>query len=162
MRTRNIAGAGALLAVCLLLAFSMSPCPAVAAEKPGVVNWTDYAAGMARAKKEGKPVLVDFYTTWCKDCKKMDKTTLADPEVVKLLAGKFVAVRVDGDTQKETASKYGVFAYPTFCMLGPDGGKVYQNVGYLDKSDFMVMLEYASSGAYKTTKFKEYYKSRKK
>lgn len=133
-----------------------------AAEKAAGLTWTDYDSGAAKAKKEGKFVLVDFYTTWCQDCKKMDKTTLADPDVIKLLGERFVTVRVDGEKQKEIASKYGVFAYPTFNLLGPDGKKIYQGVGYMSKADFVAMLEYATTGAYKTKGFKEYYKSRKK
>jgi thiol:disulfide interchange protein len=38
------------------------------------------------AEAEQKIVFIDFFTTWCEPCKKLDRTTWKDPEVVKLLA----------------------------------------------------------------------------
>ena len=39
------------------------------------------AEGLAAAEREGKPVLIDLWATWCKNCLTMDKTTLGSPEV---------------------------------------------------------------------------------
>ncbi|MCC7241708.1 MAG: thioredoxin family protein, partial [Acidobacteria bacterium] len=36
------------------------------------------ADGLAAAEREGKPVLIDMWATWCKNCLTMDKTTLSD------------------------------------------------------------------------------------
>jgi thiol:disulfide interchange protein len=44
------------------------------------------ADGLATAEREQKPVLVDLWATWCKNCLTMDRTTLADPAVTAALA----------------------------------------------------------------------------
>jgi len=45
-------------------------------------GWTtSLAVGRATAKREGKPVLIDMWATWCKNCLTTDKTTFEDPAV---------------------------------------------------------------------------------
>jgi len=43
--------------------------------------------GLQTARLEQKPVLVDVWATWCKNCLTMDRTTLKDPAVQEALDG---------------------------------------------------------------------------
>jgi thiol:disulfide interchange protein DsbD len=56
----------------------------------------DLATGLQTAQREGKPVLVDFWATWCKNCLVMDRTTLVDPAVVAALEG-YVKIKVQAE-----------------------------------------------------------------
>ena len=58
------------------------------------------AEGLAAAEREGKPVLIDMWATWCKNCLTMDKTTLADPAVVQALDG-YVKVKFQAEQPDE-------------------------------------------------------------
>ncbi|MEE8149897.1 MAG: DUF255 domain-containing protein, partial [candidate division Zixibacteria bacterium] len=60
------------------------------------IEWLSYDEGLIKAKKEGKHLFVDFTAKWCGWCKKMDKTTFIEPEIVKMLNDDFVAVKVWG------------------------------------------------------------------
>ncbi len=53
-----------------------------------------FESAFAEAKKSGKPVFVDCWATWCKNCTAMEKTTLADERVVKALE-RFEVIRLD-------------------------------------------------------------------
>ena len=45
------------------------------------------AEGLDLAQREQKPVLIDMWATWCKNCLTMDKTTLENADVQKALVG---------------------------------------------------------------------------
>jgi thiol:disulfide interchange protein len=60
--------------------------------------------GLSVAAREQKPVLVDFWATWCKNCLTMDKTTLADPEVVAALSG-YVKVKYQAEFPDEPPAR---------------------------------------------------------
>ena len=61
------------------------------------ITWMGYTDGMKKAKDEHKPVMVDFYTSWCKYCKLLDETTYQDAGVVDAVNKGFVAIKVDAE-----------------------------------------------------------------
>ena len=107
-----------------------------AAARSEAAEWKDYDQGMAEAKKTGRPVLIDFYTTWCRECRKMEETTFSDPAAMRVLASRFVPVRVDAEKQPALASKYKIFGYPTFVVTDASGNAVAMKVGYMDAGQF--------------------------
>jgi thiol:disulfide interchange protein len=79
--------------------------------------------GLAVARREQKPVLVDMWATWCKNCLTMDKTTLADPAVKAALSGyvkiKFQAEHLDESPAREVIERFGGIGLPTYAILRP-------------------------------------------
>jgi cytochrome c biogenesis protein CcdA len=62
------------------------------------------SAGLAEAQRDGKPVLIDLWATWCKNCLTMDKTTLKNADVVAALSG-YVKIKVQAEDLDEPATK---------------------------------------------------------
>ncbi|MFP4579780.1 MAG: protein-disulfide reductase DsbD family protein [Candidatus Sumerlaeia bacterium] len=86
-----------------------------------------WIASLSQALRKGldedKPVFIDFWATWCKNCLVMDKTTFKDLDVraelddfVKL---KFQAEDFNDPATKEVLDYFGVQALPTYVMLIP-------------------------------------------
>jgi thiol:disulfide interchange protein len=82
------------------------------------------AEGLAVATREQKPVLVDMWATWCKNCLVMDRTTLADPAVTAALQGyvkiKFQAEQPDEPPARDVMERFNAIGLPTYVILHPD------------------------------------------
>ena len=55
-------------------------------------RFSDYEAGMAAARLEGKPVLIDFTGHGCVNCRKMEAAVWTDPTVADLLTNKYILI----------------------------------------------------------------------
>jgi thiol:disulfide interchange protein len=79
--------------------------------------------GLAAAEREGKPVLIDMWATWCKNCLTMDKTTLEDPAVEAALSGyvkiKFQAEEPDKRPAKDLMQRFDAVGLPAYVILKP-------------------------------------------
>ena len=81
------------------------------------------AEGLAVATREHKPVLIDAWATWCKNCLTMDKTTLANDEVRRALSGyvkiKFQAENPDESPAREVLKRMAATGLPAYAILKP-------------------------------------------
>ncbi len=95
---------------------------------------------LARARADGKPVLVDFSAEWCIPCREMERTTYADPAVIKAALG-FVRLRADLTAEnvenKELAHHFGVQGVPTTLFIDPAGHIRKREVGYVGPRQFL-------------------------
>jgi thioredoxin:protein disulfide reductase len=85
--------------------------------------YSSLADGLDVAERENRPVLIDMWATWCKNCLVMDKTTLADPSVQAALSKyvriKFQAEDLDASPAKEVMERVGAIGLPTYVILKP-------------------------------------------
>lgn len=86
------------------------------ARKPLVVNAVKqtFSSFDDVIAKSDKPVLVDFYATWCGPCQMITPTLSS---VAAQLKGKVMFIKVDTDKYPKVASKYSVRALPTLMLF---------------------------------------------
>jgi thiol:disulfide interchange protein DsbD len=60
----------------------------------GVSEYSDYDEGMAAAKREGKPVFIDFSGYGCVNCRKMEGAVLDTPGVKSLIDNNFIVIKL--------------------------------------------------------------------
>ena len=78
---------------------------------------------LAVAKVEGKPVFVDMWATWCKNCFVMDETTFQDDAVranlEKYVKVKFQAEDPEAEPAKALMERWDTVGLPTYVILEP-------------------------------------------
>lgn len=83
-----------------------------------------------------KPVLIDFYATWCGPCKAM--TPIIDT-VGQETKGQARVLKIDVDKNQALAMKYGIQSVPTL-MIFHQGNAVWRQTGGLDKQSLKQQL----------------------
>lgn len=91
----------------------------------------------AEVLNSDKPVVVDFFATWCGPCKMM-------APVVDALAtdfdGRVKVGKLDVDESEEIAARYGVMTIPTI-ILFKNGEVVKKTVGVQSKASLVEAVE---------------------
>jgi thiol:disulfide interchange protein DsbD len=113
-------------------------------------KFTDYDQGMAAARSEGKPVMIDFTGFGCVNCRKMEAAVWTDPQVQDILNNQYVLISLfvddktplpqpvivtEADGQQRTLrtigdkwsylqrTKIGANTQPFYVLLDPETGK---------------------------------------
>lgn len=160
-----------------------APCKAISAFAPPIntqdfnlntktveAHYHSYEEGMAAAKAQGKPVLIDFTGFGCVNCRKMEAAVWTDPTVADMLNNQYVLISlyVDDKTplaepvevslngQQRTlrtvgdkwsylqASKFGANAQPYYIAIDNEGRPLNHAYGF--KEDVAAYIDYLQQG----------------
>lgn len=101
MRTQSLAHTMKLIYI-LTLSLVMGLLMAFNKTQDEALTWYEWNQGYPLAVKQQKIVLVDAYTDWCGWCKKMDRDTYSNPEVIKKLNKHFVVIKFNPELPDKT------------------------------------------------------------
>jgi len=133
------------LALALLLAGAPLEPPA---QPLLAIKWEKkFDEAIKKAQRAGKPLVVDFWAEWCGWCHRLDRTTYADPAVIRRAQDGFIAVKVNVEGSRrelEVAARYRVGArLPVILFLSPQGRQLFRIDGYQGPGQFPRTLEIA-------------------
>lgn len=139
-------------------------------------KFDDYEAGMAYAKREGKPVIIDFSGYGCVNCRKMEASVWTDPTVKDILDNDFVLITLIVDDKARLAqplevtetngdrrtlktvgerwsyfqrTKFGSNAQPFYVMLDNTGHPLAASYGFDEDVDKYISWLRGGLKAYK-------------
>ncbi len=97
-----------------------------------IVVEQDYNKALEIASLEDKSIFIDFYTTWCAPCKKLDKLVFQNDSIKELLGQNFVLLKYDAekDTVFHLSKKHHVSSYPTAIILNKEGFVLNRKYGF--------------------------------
>lgn len=91
----------------------------------------------AEVLKSDKPVLADFWATWCQPCKMI-------APLIDKIAGDYAArlkvVKIDVDASSNTASSFGIRSIPTL-MFFKGGEMAEQIIGVVNEAQLKKIIE---------------------
>ena len=133
-------------------------------------KYKDYEQGMAAAKAEHKPVIIDFTGFGCVNCRKMEAAVWSDPQVADILNNKYILIslyvddktpltspiEVEENGQKRTLrtvgdkwsylqrAKFGANAQPFYVLLNEEGHPLAGSRSY--DEDIQGYIEFLNKG----------------
>ncbi|QDH80451.1 DUF255 domain-containing protein [Echinicola soli] len=132
-----------------LVAFLLVGGLVFAQEKPEI-KWHSFQEATALNEEIPKMLIVDVYTDWCGWCKKMDKETFTDEQVISYLNENFYAVKLDAEnngekfefkgqeyTEASMAKAMRVSSYPNFVIIDSAMENITQLPGYRKPEAFI-------------------------
>ncbi len=87
-----------------------------------------------------KPILVDFWATWCGPCRAMESDVWNKEEIQELIKYNYIPVKIDIDSYQSLARKYNVRKIPTILILDSWGNALYKSSGYERKNNIKKLL----------------------
>ena len=87
--------------------------------------------------RSDKPVLVDFWATWCGPCRMLAPIVA---QIAEERAGEIKVGKIDVDEEPELAVQYGIASIPTL-MVFKNGEKVNTSIGVIPKAAIEQLLK---------------------
>jgi uncharacterized protein len=124
----------------LLGLIHLAPVARAATTQP--IAWQPWSDDVfAQAKREHKFVLMDLQAVWCHWCHVMDDTTYEDPNVIRLIHEKYIAVKVDQDSRPDISNRYEDYGWPATVVFNDSAGEIVKRRGYLEPRQMASMLQ---------------------
>ncbi|PKL39533.1 MAG: hypothetical protein CVV44_04735 [Spirochaetae bacterium HGW-Spirochaetae-1] len=135
------------------------------------LRWYSFNEGLAQARIQKKPVVLDFYADWCHWCKVMDRDTFNDKKVAEYLGAHYILIRINTEDRSKTVlyqgqsfsnanffRMVGGTGLPTVVFMDRQGNLITKIPGYIEKGVFLPLLGYIKSECYlKQVPFDESY-----
>ena len=121
-----------LLPLCFLLCMEPVRGEENAENAPLTIIEQDYKRALELAAEQDKLLFIDFYTVWCRPCKRLDKYVFHNDSIGRLLSQQAVLLKYDAeqDTTFHLSKKYHVNSYPTGLLLTPEGRVLTRQAGF--------------------------------
>jgi thioredoxin-related protein len=181
LRTKKTFTLLSLCAAVILISLGSFVFPGKSSDKKekNEISWISFEEAVKLNSKQPKKIVIDVYTDWCGWCKKMDKSTFSDANVVKYINENYYAVKLDAEGKTPINFKgqtfnfkpeykshelaiallQGKMSYPTTVYMDEKMNLIQAVPGYMDAATFEQVVNYFGGDHYKKTSWEDYQKN---
>lgn len=146
------------------------------------INWMSIEEAEARCAEEPRMIFIDVYTDWCGWCKRMDKSTFANPVIAKYMNEHFYTVKLNAETSDTITFKgqqfwgyvrpdgrngsnrlarlllNGKLSYPSYVFMNEELTVLQVIGGYQEARQFEVMIHFFGDKIYNVMSSEDFIK----
>jgi len=124
------------------------------AQEKSEIKWHSFSEVIPLIEEEPKMVLVNVYVDWCSWCKKMEKETFTNKEVIDYINANFHPVKMNGEnidekyefrgkeyTDASMARVMRATSYPNFVVMDAAMENITLMPGYRNPESFLTSLD---------------------
>lgn len=126
------------LLLMVVLVFSES---AVGDTATNSLKWHSFREYATQVDSNDKKIFIHFWAQWCGYCRKMEKVTFQNPQVVAFLNENYFLIKVDTDRERYASRAFRVRGLPYNLFLTREGDTIEVREGYISPGTFMRILK---------------------
>jgi len=98
-----------------------------------------YEEILLEAQAQGKPIMIDFYTTWCEPCKWLEQDVFQVKQVYSYYNSNVINYKVNAENFDNIplAQQFEIAAYPTVIFVTQDGDFITRQEGSTTATNFI-------------------------
>ncbi|MCU0711039.1 MAG: DUF255 domain-containing protein [Pirellula sp.] len=106
------------------------------------IRWfDDFEAGVNHATANQLPLMLHFYGESCPPCKMLEKRAYKNPELISKINKQMVAIKINGDREKDLRERYRITSWPTDVYLTPTGKELYRTTSPQDAAVYSQLVD---------------------
>jgi thioredoxin-related protein len=124
----------------LLMVFLMLSGSAVGDAAINSLKWHSFKEYATLRSSNDKKIFIHFWAQWCGYCRKMEKVTFRNPQVISSLNENYFLIKVDTDKEQYASRAFRVRGLPYNLFLTKEGDTIETREGYVSPGTFMKIL----------------------
>lgn len=151
-------------------------------EKPEAIKWYNIEEAQKLSDSIPKRIFIDFSTSWCGWCKRMDAETFSNPVIAKYMNANYYCVKFDAETRDSVTFNgqkfynrgaantrsahdfaitvlHGQLSYPSYAIFDKPRTHITIMQGYMTADKFEPYLHYYAEEKETTMTYEEFLKT---
>ena len=114
-------------------------------EMAAAIFWRDKVNDAWKNVRADRPLLLYVTLDGCGYCRKMENHTYTDPRVIEDITGRFVAARIDRQSDPKLVKQLGIRIYPTTFIINHESKVIDAISGYVSPEQLRTRLAKATT-----------------